>query len=181
MRLIIRLLFTLYILFVLFVIGVTLGCVWGFIDQVHPQYWVQNLYGNTTVFWAVTLGGILIAILSVVLMFSGARRRKPKTAFVSAAQGGSISITLSAIEEMAMRYIAADDAVRSVRASVAVRDGKLIVKANMAVAEGTNIPSVLQALQSGLKQHIETMAGIEVLKILLLVEKTAQVIKARVE
>lgn len=180
MRLFLRVLFTLYVLLVLFLIGVTLGCAWGLIDQNHPLYWVQLLYEDAVVFWSVTIGGIAVAILSVALMFSGVRKRKPRTATVKVSEGGTISITLSALEEMSTRYIAADASVRSVRATAAVREGKLIVKANLSVAEGTNIPEVLLALQTGLKAHIELLAGIEVAKIMLLVEKTAQVVKARV-
>lgn len=181
MRLFLRVLFTLYVLFVLFLIGVTLGCAWGLIDQIHPLYWVQLLYEDTVVFWSVTVGGIAVVLLSVALMFSGVRKRKPRTTAVKVSEGGVISITLNALEELAIRYIVADTAVRSVRASALVREGKLVIKANLSVADGTNIPEVLLALQTGLKAHIELLAGIEVTKIMLLVEKTAQVVKARVE
>lgn len=181
MRLMIRLLFTLYILFVLFIIGVVLGCVWGLIDQAHPQFWLKALYEDPAVFWAVSIGGVVIAILSFVLMFSGSRKRKPKTAYVSTTDSGMIAVTLSALEEMTTRFISANEAVRSVKASASVRDSKLIIRANMTVAEDTNIPEALKALQDGLKAHLETLSGIEVGRILLLVEKTAQTVKARVE
>ena len=55
------------------------------------------------------------------------------------------------------------------------------ISAKMAIAEGANIPEILLSLQTSLKEHIELLAGIEVNKILLLVEKTSQVVKARVE
>lgn len=181
MRLFLRFLLTLYVLVVLFVIGVTLLCVWGLIERIHPQYWIEMLYENNTVFWAVSLGGIAIMLLSITLLFSGLRKRRTKTAKIRTTESGAISISLSALEEMATRYIAADAAIRSVKAFVECKDGKLKIKAVLSVSEGTNIPDVLSALQNGLKAHIELLAGIEVYKIKLLVEKTAQVIKARVE
>lgn len=181
MRIFMRILLTLYILFVLFITVMTLGCAWGFIDAAYPGYWLDQLYGNIAVIWIVSVIGVAVVIISLMLMFSGIRRRKPKSATVRVAENGAISITLNALEEMSMRFIAACEAVRTVKATVTVRDGKVNVHAKMAVAEGTNIPEVLSGLQTGLKAHIELLAGIEVNKIILLVEKTTQVVKARVE
>jgi uncharacterized alkaline shock family protein YloU len=123
----------------------------------------------------------VVIIVSIMLMFSGIRRRKPKAALVRVTEGGSISISISALEEMVTRFIAANESVRTVRAAAWVRDSKLNVQAKLSVAEGTNIPETMQAIQAGLKAHIELLSGIEVNKIMLLVEKTTQVVKARVE
>ncbi len=181
MRIFMRILLTLYILAVLFVTGVTLCCAWGLIAVDYPTWWLSQLYSNTGVIWIVSVVGVVVVIISLMLMFSGIRRRKPKTAMVRMTEGGAISITVTALEDMAMRFIAANDTVRSVKAAVSVRDSKLIVNAKLSVSDGTNIPEVLQVLQTGLKAHIELFAGIEVNKIILLVEKTTQVVKARVE
>ena len=181
MRIFMRILLTLYILFVLFIAGVTLCCAWGLISVDYPAWWLDQLYGNTAVIWIVSIIGVAVVIVSFMLMFSGIRRRKPKAANVRHTDKGVISITVTALEDMSMRFIAAHEAVRTVKAAVIVRDAKLIVNARLAVAEGTNIPEVLQELQTGLKAHIELLAGIEVNKIMLLVEKTTQVVKARVE
>ena len=181
MRIFMRILLTLYILFVLFIAGVTLCCAWGIISIDYPSWWLEQLYGSTAVIWIVSVIGVAVVIVSFMLMFSGIRRRKPKAANIRHTDKGAISITVTALEEMSLRFIAAHDAVRTVKATVIVRDSKLIVNARLALAEGTNIPEVLQELQTGLKAHIELLAGIEVNKIILLVEKTTQVVKARVE
>ena len=88
---------------------------------------------------------------------------------------------MNALEDMVMRFIAANEQVKSVRATVSVRDSKINACVRLSVVEGTNIPEVLTSLQTGLKAHIEVLAGIEVNKIMLLVEKTTQIVKARVE
>jgi uncharacterized alkaline shock family protein YloU len=181
MRIFMRILLTLYLLFFLAVAGVALCCAWGLIGVEYPTYWLDLLYGNLGVKWIVSVIAVVVVLVSFMLMFSGIRRRKPKSAMVRLTEGGTISITLSALEEMTMRFIASNESVRNVRASVGVRDGKLNIHAKLAVAEGTNIPEVLQSLQSGLKTHVEVLAGIEVNKIMLLVEKTTQAVKARVE
>jgi len=181
MRIFMRILLTLYLLFVLAIAGITLCCAWGLIAIDYPSYWLDQLYGNMGVKWIVSAIAVVVVIISFMLMFSGVRRRKPKTATIKSTEGGVISITLSALEEMSTRFISANEFVRTVKATASVHDSKLNVQAKMAVAEGTNIPEALQTIQAGLKAHIELFAGIEVNRIILLVEKTTQVVKARVE
>ena len=176
-----RILLTLYLLFFLAVAVITVCCAWGLISMDYPAYWLDQVYGNLGVKWIVSAIALVVVVVSLMLMFSGIRRRKPKTAMIRMTEGGIISITISALEEMTMRFVAANESVRTVKATACVRDSKLNVQAKLAVAEGTNIPEVLQSLQTGLKTHIQTLAGIEVNKIMLLVEKTTQIVKARVE
>lgn len=176
-----RILLTLYLLFFLAIAVITICCAWGLISIDYPAWWLDQVYSNLGIRWIVSVVAVVVVIISFMLMFSGIHRRKPKAAMVRVTEGGAISITVSALEEMSNRFIAGNDSVRSVKTTVSVRDGKLYVQAKMSVAEGTNIPEVLQSLQTGLKAHIELLAGIEVNKIMLLVEKTTQVVKARVE
>ncbi len=181
MRIFMRFLLTLYILMVLFVVVVTLGCAWNLIDVAFPQYWLSQLYGNVTVIWIVSAVCIAIAVVSIMLMFSGIRKRKPKSAKISVSDGGSIFVTYNALEDMATRHIAENMAVKSVGVRVGIREGKANFSARMTVVEGTCIPDVLGGLQKSLKEHIETLSGMPVGKITLLVDKTAQIVKARVE
>jgi len=176
-----RIVLTFYILFVMIVAGVTLACTWWFIAQPYPTDWLDKLYTDPTVRLVVSVIGIAVVIISLILMFSGIRKRKPKRAFIIDTGSGAVSITISALEEMAIRHMLANDAVRTVKATVKVRDAKLNIIGRMAVAEGTNIPATLTGLQKSLKEHVETLSGISVNKISLLVEKTSQVAKARVE
>jgi len=181
MRIFMRIFLTVYILCVLFIAGVILACAWGIIDVSHPYYWLTQLYQDTTVIVVVSIIGVLVVLLSLVLLFTRSKKRGPKAALIIRTPNGGISITLSAIEEMAMRHILANTAVRSAKVRVGVKENKVKLTSNVTVAEETNIPGTLQDLQASLKVHIETLCGIEVDDITLLVEKTAQVAKARVE
>ncbi len=181
MRIFMRFLLTIYILLVLFVSVVTLGMAWGLINIEWPQFWVAQLYGDSVVRLAVSIIVVTVVLLSFLLMFYGMRKRKPKSALIKTTGLGAVFISISAIEEMAMRHIAAHEAVRNVKASIRIKDAKANIVARIAIAEGANIPEILLSLQTSLKEHIEVLAGIEVNKITLLVEKTSQVVKARVE
>ncbi len=181
MRIFMRIVLTLYILCVIFIAGIALACTWMFIAKEYPAYWLDMLYTDGNVRLIVSLIGVAVVLISLVLMFSGIRKRKPKTAFIADTGGGAVLITINALEEMAVRHMLENNAVRTVKAVVKVRDAKASVTARLAVADGTNIPETLSGLQKSLKEHIELLAGINVGKISLLVEKTSQVAKARVE
>ena len=181
MRIFMRILLTLYILVVLFVAGVMLACTWGFIHISYPSDWLSALYENGMVRFVASLIGIVLIVLSIALMFSGIKKRKPKSAMINQTGNGMISISINALEEMATRHIVANENVRSVKVSIDIKDSKVNISAKLAVAEGTQIPEILLTLQTSLKENIEVLSGIEVNKILLLVEKTSQVVKARVE
>jgi uncharacterized alkaline shock family protein YloU len=179
MRIFMRILLTLYLLFFIAIAGVVLCCAWGLISIDYPS--LDQVYTDLGVKWIVSLIAVAVIIISFMLMFSGIRRRKPRAALVRVTEGGVISISISALEEMATRFIVSNESVRTVRATAWVRDSKLNVQAKLSVTDGTNIPETLQTIQTGLKGHIELLSGIEVNKIMLLVEKTTQVAKARVE
>ena len=181
MRILMRFLLTIYLLFMLFISGVMLACTWGLINVSYPQYWLSMLYGNATVQIVVSIIGVVLILLGIMLIFSGIRKRGPKSAVIKTTQSGTISVSLSALEEMATRHVAAHEAVRNARVTSSVKDAKLNISAKLSIADGSNIPEVLSSLQTSLKEHIELLTGIEVNKIQLLVEKTSQVAKARVE
>lgn len=181
MRIFMRFLLTLYILVGLFISGVMLACAWGIIDIIQPQYWLAMLYDNIAVRLVMSVIGVAVIVLSIALMFSGIRKRKLASVLVKETGIGSIAVSLSAIEEMTTRHISSNQFVKSVKASINIKDSKINISAKMAVLEDSNIPEMMLSLQTSLKEYIELLVGIEVNNILLLVEKTSQVAKARVE
>ena len=181
MRIFRRILLTLYILGVMFVAGVVLACAWGIIQIQDPSYWLTQLYFNKDVVIVASVIGVIVILISLMLMFSRSRKRAPKAATIADTGSGGISISLSAIEEMATRHIMTLPAVQNVKVGVAVKDAKVDLSAKMDVAAETNIPETLSGLQASLKENIETLAGIETGKIALLVEKTSQGAKARID
>lgn len=181
MRILMRFLLTIYILVILFASVVILGCTWGIISGFQANSWLNSLYSDSFTQLMTSIIVIAIIILSLLLMFYGIRKKRPQSALIKNTGLGGVFISISAIEEMATRHIASHEAVRNVKASIKIRDSKANISARIAIAEGTNIPEVLLSLQTSLKEHIEVLAGIQVNKIRLLVEKTSQVAKARVE
>ena len=181
MRIFIRVLLTLYILFVLCIAVLAALCAWNIIGEGQTQVWLGTLYSNVWSKIIVTAAAFLLILISFVLMFARTSKKEPASALITETGIGSISVSLSAIEEIVVRHLYTESSVRNAKVGVRVRDSKVYLNCKLAVSEGTNIPNVLTALQTGTKQEIETYAGVEVGKISILVEKTSQVVKARVE
>ena len=181
MRIFIRVLLTLYIIFMICIAVVTMLGAWNVIAQATAQGWLDTMYTSVWAKIIITIIAVIVIIVSFMLMFARTRKKEPKTALITSTETGSIAIALSAIEEMATKHMLKNDAVKSARVNVGVKDSKIDLTGKLTIAEGTNIPEVLSSLQLSTKQEIETYAGVSVGKISVLVERTMQVAKARVE
>ncbi len=181
MRIFIRVLLTLYIIFVLCIAVVTMLSAWNVIVIDYTQSWLDTLYASGWAKIIVTIIAIVVIIVSFMLMFARTRKREPKSALITTTETGSIAISLSAVEEMATKHMLKNDAVKSAKVNVSVKDSKIDISSKLTVAEGSNIPEVLSSLQLSTKQEVETYAGVSIGKISVLVERTMQVVKARVE
>ncbi len=180
MHIFLRILLTLWLLCMIFFAVVVLFFVWNIIDISYPQYWVLQLYINYWIKAAVTAIAIVLIVVSFVLMFTRMRKRNQKSALIKNTETGAILISFNAIEDIATKHILANSAIKHAKVGIGYKESKVKLHVNLAVAEGTNIPQVLQSLQLSTKMELETLTGIEVGKILLQVEKTSQVVKARV-
>ncbi len=181
MRIFIRVLLTLYIIFMLCIAVVTMLSAWNVIGVDYTQGWLDTLYSSGWAKIIVTIIAIIVIIVSFMLMFARTRKKEPKSALITSTETGSISISLSAVEDMATKHMLKNDAVKGAKVSVSVKDAKIDLTCKLTVTEGTNIPEVLSSLQVSTKQEVETYAGVEVGKISVLVERTMHVVKARVE
>ena len=181
MRIFMRFLLTVYLLAVIFAACVVLACAWDVIQAGFPQTWLSLLYTDYPTRVIVSVSCVAVIVISFSLMFYGLRRRRPKATLIRNTGLGAIFISISAVEEMAARHIAANKNVKNAKVSVRIKDSKAEFSAKLAVTEGANIPETLSSLQASLKEQIGALSGIEVGRVTMLVEKTSQVVKPRVE
>lgn len=181
MRIFMRFLLTVYLLAIIIISGVVLACDWNIIQTDFPQYWISLLYTDSITRFLVSVIGVLLIIISITLMFYGIRKRKPKTTLIKDTGLGAISISLSAVEEMAARHITSNKFIKSAKVFVRIKDMKADFTAKLSITEGANIPEVLSSLQTSLKENIEVLSGVVVNTVLMEVEKTSQIVKSRVE
>ncbi len=164
-RIIDRLLLILLML-VLLALGLGLLAVsLGFVPLDILQSIVAFPYRDTQSGW-ITAGAGLIIVLWAVRMIIGFNRRAkksgPATAVIAQTEFGTSSITLAAIDEMVRRHCATNQSILNQDSVISVKDNKLVINLKLNLAEDTNIPEVTAALRESLTVYVETLTGIKV-------------------
>lgn len=117
---------------------------------------------------------MLLCLIAIVLII-GFNRRAPKnqapaSAVISQNEMGISSITLAAIDDMVKRHCAtANGNVKKCDSRIAVVENKLKIDLRVVIAEDANIPETTEALRTSLIDYIQTITGIQVSDVSILV------------
>ena len=125
--------------------------------------------------------GIVLIVLALRLLFApknGKRNRKTSaqpSALVQKGEGGASYISLSALESMIKRHVSGVPSVKDCEVGLNNTEEGLSIHLRLTVLPDTNIPELTSALQSSLKEYIETYSGIHVKEAVLFVSATEPV------
>ena len=106
-------------------------------------------------------------------MFTGARERKIKTKTLRESETGSIRISVLALQDMVNRYVTEINEIRNYKTKIIITEKGINIELSLAVLPGTNIPELTNSLQAGIKSNIETLSGISVGNINILITDTS--------
>lgn len=136
---------------------------------------------------AVIVGGIglVILILALRLMFAGKGKSKvtppPTSALVQANDLGSAFITLAALDSMVQKHVRNNNRIKDCESVVtAVQDG-VVLKLKLSLMPDTNIPELTKSLQASVKEYVESLSGIRVMEVAILIAATSVNPKSRVD
>lgn len=164
-RIIDRLLLILLML-VLLALGLGLLAVsLGFVPLSILRSIVEFPYRGAQNGWITAGIGIVIALWAIRMMVGFNRRAKktgPATAVIAQTEFGTSSITLAAVDEMVRRHCALNQSILNQDSVISVKDNKLVINLKLNLAEDTNVPEVTSALRESLTSYIETLTGIKV-------------------
>ncbi len=174
-----RIIFTIYLLCViglsLFVLATVFGILpSGFLLQaattiVQGSFWFKVLY--TAIFGAALVVG-------VCLLFFGVRKEEPKTAVLATVESGKISIAISALEELAAKFIRQTESIKGVGIKITSLVDSIEIDVKISVLPEVSIPEVTQTLQAGLIAYMEEYSGIKVKVTRIVVTSIDETIKS---
>jgi len=160
-------------LLLLLALSLFIGCVAASVVSLPL---VTDYLSNLTGRWDVNgyiLGGIalvlfLIAVRLLVASYSGDKSHGYTR--LSVTENGEIAISVPTIKQITAAFIATKpDVVASASDILPVRDG-LLVRLRICMKEGVTLPEVTQAVQKELKAHLETVTGLVIKEIRVMVD-----------
>jgi len=173
-----RIIFTIYLLAVVALCLFVLGTIFGLLPS-GPLSQVTDTLLNGGIWFKVLYSCIFGAVLvvGVCLMFFGIKKEQPKTAVIASFETGIISIAISALEELAAKFVKQTGAIKGVGVRVVpVGDGVEIIS-KISILPDVSIPKITQDLQAGLINYIETYSGIRVAQAKVTVTSIDETIK----
>ncbi|MDR0840949.1 MAG: alkaline shock response membrane anchor protein AmaP [Christensenellaceae bacterium] len=123
---------------------------------------------------AAALLVVLIALRLFVGFYGKRRDAKPRTAPVTAAtiattDFGVTEISLAAIDAMVQRHCRANNKIRETESVIAGKEGGIHIGLKLVLLNDANVPDTTAELQKSLKEYIESLTGILVHDISILI------------
>lgn len=119
----------------------------------HGGFWYKFLYAAVCV---------VLIVVAFIIMFFGSHKRSAPVAQVAELNGGTIVITVKAIEELIQREITNTREVKAAHTHVVSHGDYVDVTTNLSLLPGENIPEVTKDLQSRLQEDIQTQTGVHI-------------------
>ena len=176
MSLVDRVLLTLYTLTVAIVSLLVMAAYAGF-----PPSW--NMAGVVSVLerWESVPVAALFLVFSLRVLFSGVKRERQGTTITHQSDLGDVTITLTAIKNLAQRAAHTVRGVKDAKVGVNLVNGTLVIDARVSTSLDTSAPVISSTLQETIKESVETSTGVIVKEVKVLVEDMSPVNRVRVK
>lgn len=135
------------------------------------NFMLQRDFKHIAITVAAALILLLLGVYCFLMLFRRARR---KSAFVvQQTETGELSISMKALEGLVQKCVDKHDELHVVSTGLEnTRDG-LIIRLRVALANGINIPLVVNALQKQIKQYVTACSGVDVREVRVQVDTSS--------
>ena len=119
--------------------------------------------------------GLVLFLLSLAILVGFNRGDKapaqaPVTsAVVSTGDYGTTQIALSAIDAMVQRHCRTNIKIREVNSVITLQENGIGIQLKLSLLNDANIPETTEALRTSLREHIESLTGIQVREVSMMV------------
>ena len=154
----------------------------GIAANVIPEEMVANFislfYAIPENAWILAGSGVLLLLISVKLLFAGRAKHgdiRPASALMRQTELGGTFISLEAIDSMIQKHCRAISRVKDVHTTLQSTETGVTVGIRLCVLPDTDVVTLSSELQKSLKENVESLTGIQVNEIGVLVESAAPV------
>ena len=162
------------------------GVALGIIDMGVLGMLVQSLSLAPNRLIVAAAGGALL-LVSLLLLFCGRVKHEkkaeaaPASALMQQNEIGGTYVSLDAIDAMVQKHCRAQSSVRDCQSTLRSLEDGVSIGIRLSVLPDTDIATLTQQLQSSLREYIQSLTGITVKEIGILVENAAADAPKRVE
>lgn len=135
---------------------------------------VSLFYANLTNALILAGVGLLLLLISIKLVFCGRgpKEVQPTVTLVRQSEIGGTYIALSAIDSMVQKHCRQQTKVRDCVSALRTADNGVAISLKLSVLPDTDVVTLTDELQKSLKEYIETLTGVNVSEVSILVEST---------
>ncbi|MDP3446577.1 MAG: alkaline shock response membrane anchor protein AmaP [Eubacteriales bacterium] len=122
--------------------------------------------------------GLLLLLISIKLLFAGRGKKgdvRPASALMKQTELGGTYVALEAIDSMVQKHCRAVSRVKDVHTTLQSAETGITIGIRLCVLPDTDVVTLSGELQKSLKETVESLTGIQVNEIGVLVESAAPV------
>ncbi|HOQ09077.1 MAG TPA: alkaline shock response membrane anchor protein AmaP [Syntrophomonadaceae bacterium] len=123
---------------------------------------------NQIILGASAAAVIALTILVMISLLKG--ESKPANILVSSSVNGQVSITVAAIKTIISRAVKKVDGVKETRSSVAQGPDGVIIYLHMMINPEISVPEMSKNVQAAVKEQLESIGGLQVSEVRVLVD-----------
>ncbi len=123
---------------------------------------------NQIILGAGAAAVIALTILVMVYLLKG--ESKPTNVVVNSSLNGQVSITIAAIKTIITKAVKKVDGVKETRSSVSNGPDGVVIYLHMMINPEVSVPEMSQSVQTIVKEHLETIGGLTVSQVRVLID-----------
>ncbi|HWQ57943.1 MAG TPA: alkaline shock response membrane anchor protein AmaP [Clostridia bacterium] len=158
-------------------LGVAMDLIPGALVQEYAGILTNGLIVNRLILGAIGLALLIVALRLFIAMGRreiAPREKAPTSALLATSENGTAYITLSALDALVQRHCRANTRIKECESAVVAMQNGVSVSLKLQVLPDTVIPELTAQLQKSLKEYIETVSGIAVVGVDILILPLAQ-------
>jgi uncharacterized alkaline shock family protein YloU len=138
---------------------------------------INEIYSSSEVGLAYFAAAAIFLLISLKFLFTSVRgegRARTPASVHNPTEYGDVQITLDTIESIAMNAARHIRGIRDLKAHVRAEENRTSIHVKVAVDGETPIPGLVEQVQQTIKERVETIAGLGISKVTVLVSEVAQ-------
>ncbi len=133
---------------------------------------IQSIQNSTFYTIGVIAIAVVLFIFSVAIMFLCSGRHAVVSTIIRSTEHGNIRVSLDTIDSIVLKTVKSISSVRDAKINSVNTETGLVINIRVALMNNSVIPEITSDIQSTVKEHVESMVGLMVAGVPILVDNS---------